>query len=153
MALLAACGGGPAPGGNDTGATVAKPGIVSDAADLIPAAEEASLAARLGAFEARTRQQLVVATVPALDGRDMDEVAEELGKRLGISDGVLMLIALRERQARIAVGAGAMRLLTNGEATHILDVAMAPDLRANRFDKGIIKGADAIMSELSETVA
>jgi uncharacterized protein len=158
--LLAGCGGGaPAGPGNVTNEAKAAPpaapvrGLVLDRADLIPPAEEAELADRLGKGAARSGQALVVATLPSLRGRPMDAVVEDLGNRLGLHDGVMLVLALKEREVRIAVGRGALKLLSNDEARRIVTDDMRPDLHANRFDKGILKGADKILSELSETKA
>ncbi len=128
-------------------------GFVVDMADLLSPDEEAALTRRLGAFEVRTRQRVVVATLPTLRGQAMDAVVEDLGNRLGLHDGVILVVALKERQVRLAVGRGARKLLTDAEAKRIVSDVMVPDLHANRFDKGILKGADSIMAELSETKA
>jgi uncharacterized membrane protein YgcG len=65
----------------------------------------------------------------------------------------MLVVALKERQVRLAVGHGALKLLTNEEAKRIVTDDIQPDLHANRFDKGILKGADKILSQLSETKA
>ncbi|MES2442077.1 MAG: TPM domain-containing protein [Pseudomonadota bacterium] len=123
-----------------------------DAGNLLSPAQEAALSQRLGAFEARTRHRVLIATVPSLEGRKLDDAVEEIGNRFGLHDGVVMLVAVRERKVRVAVGRGAMKLITNSEAQRIVSRHMVPDLHANRFDQGILKGADRIMAELSETV-
>lgn len=95
---------------------------------------------------------MVVATVKTLGGRDIDTVVEDLGTRMGVHDGVILLVAPKERQVRLAVGRGSDRLLTNAEARRIVNDVMYPELHANHFDRGILKGADQIVAELSETM-
>ena len=127
--------------------------LILDRADLIPADEEAELSKRLSAVAARSGEPLVIATLPSLQGQPMEKVIDDLGTRLGLRDGVMMVVALKEREVRIAVGHGALKLLSNAEAQRIVTEDMRPDLHANRYDKGILKGADKILSQLSETSA
>lgn len=154
---LAGCGGTPQ-AGNATAqaeatARVSLPGIVLDDAHLLSPADKDTLDARLRETAARTGQRLVVATLPSLKGHSMESVVNDLGNRMGLSDGVMLVIAVKERQIRLAVGHGALKLISNAEAERIVAQDIRPDLHANRFDKGILKGADKILSELSETRA
>lgn len=124
-----------------------------DGANLLSAAEKAGIAERLVSLEKRTRLQVVIATTPTLNGRDIDDAVEELGNRLGVRDGVVLMVAPKEREVRLAVGRGAMKLITDAEAHRIVSEAMVPELHANRFGPGIVKGIDRIVAELSETIA
>lgn len=126
---------------------------ILDGAGLLSAPERAEIAARLVSLEKRTRRQVVIATMPTLGGRDIGDVIEDLGRRLGVDDGAVLLVVPREREVRLAVGRGAMKLITNAEANRIVSEAMVPDLHANRYGPGIVKGTDRIVAELSETVA
>jgi uncharacterized protein len=126
---------------------------VLDGAGLLSAGEKSEIAARLVSLEKRTKLQVVIATMPSLGGRAIDDVVEELGNRLGVRDGVLLLVVPKEREVRLAVGLGAMKLITNAEAHRIVSEAMVPDLHANRYGAGIVKGTDRIVAELSETIA
>lgn len=58
-------------------------GRVVDAANVIPAADEAILEARLAAIETATKHQLVVATIPSLGGESIDEYGTKLGRAWG----------------------------------------------------------------------
>ena len=59
-------------------------GRVVDAASLLDPATEAALDARLAAHESASSDQVVVATVPSLDGRDVADYANRLGRAWGI---------------------------------------------------------------------
>ncbi|MAF29235.1 MAG: methanol dehydrogenase, partial [Croceicoccus sp.] len=81
-------------------------GRVVDAANIIPPAEEAALAQKLQAFETRTQRQFVVATVPDLQGYDIESYGYQLGRTWGIGseendDGALLIVAPNERKVRI----------------------------------------------------
>ena len=73
----------------------------------------------------QTGSQIVVVTVPSLDGDSLEEYATELFRNFGIGDksknnGVLLLLALQERQFRIEVGYGLEGVLTDGKTGRIL---------------------------------
>ena len=86
-------------------------GRVVDQADIIPAPIEAELTAKLENLETTTQRQLVVATVPTLDGYDISDYGYQLGREWEIgdaqrNDGALLLVAPNERRVRIEVGYG-----------------------------------------------
>ena len=90
--------------------TLATPnGPVVDLAGIIPDASERSLDLRLRRFYDRTCRAVVVATVPSLKGRTIESYATETFNRWGIgsadrNDGILLLVAPKERKVRIEVG-------------------------------------------------
>jgi uncharacterized protein len=65
---------------------VAYVGRVTDAADILVASQRVSLDRDLTRIQARTKAQIVVATVPTLGGRDIAGYARDLGNRWGIGD-------------------------------------------------------------------
>jgi len=98
---------------------------VQDRANVLPAAQEIELARRSEALEKATSDQLVVVTVPTLNGRDIARFGTALGNREGIGqadkdNGVLVIVAPNERQVRIAVGDGLEGLLTDQRASEIV---------------------------------
>lgn len=120
--------------------------------------QAAEIAAQSASLEKRTKHQFVVVTVTTLGGRDIANYATALGDRWGVgrkgvNDGVLLVVAPSERKVRIAVGSGLRKTLTDAQAKAIIEQVIIPAFRAKHFDQGIIKGADRIMSELSETRA
>lgn len=128
-------------------------GRVVDQADLLPPAEEAALAEKLAAFEARSQQQLVVATVTSLNGRDIAEFGVELGRAWGVgtaerNDGVLFLIAPEERRMRIEVGYGLEPVLTDALSGRIIRDVVTPRFKDGDFVGGINAGTDAIITQI-----
>lgn len=61
-------------------------GRVVDAANIIPDNVEAQLAAQLAELESQSQRQVVVATVPSLDGYDIADYGYQLGRAWGIGD-------------------------------------------------------------------
>ncbi len=126
------------------------PGPVVDRAEIIPAAEELQLDRELRDFHERTGKALVVATVPSLDGKSIEEFATSLFSEWGIGDaktnqGLLFLVAPHERKVRIEVGYGLEKVVTHVAAAHIIQGAILPSFRKSDFVTGINEGVDALM--------
>jgi len=123
---------------------------VVDAAGVIPDGAEAALEARLVAWNRSTGHQLVVATVPSLLGREIQDYSIGLLRhwrlgRAGANDGVLLLLAPNERQVRIEVGYGLEPVLTDARSSLIIREAIRPPLRAGDVAGALTAGAERIM--------
>ncbi|HMM14952.1 MAG TPA: TPM domain-containing protein [Parvibaculum sp.] len=128
-------------------------GRVVDAAHVLPADEIARLEAALAAHEAKTTNQVVVATVPSLQGNDIESYANALFRTwaLGLKDkdnGVLFLIAPNEREMRIEVGYGLEGTLTDALASQIIRNIVTPHFREGDLPGGIEAGTNAILTVL-----
>lgn len=127
-------------------------GRVVDRAGLLDEAAEAKLEASLEALEKRTSDQLVVMTVTSLEGEPIQHFGTRIANswgigREGLDNGVLLIVAPTERQARIAVGYGLEGLLTDARAQEIMDRKIVPACREGRCDRAIADSVAAI-SEL-----
>lgn len=126
---------------------------VTDVAGILTASGEAALVRRLAAFEARTRHQLVVVTVPTLKGQDVAVFTLNLAKRSGIgrkshNDGIVLLVAPNERKVRIEVGLGLEKALPNEACAKILQYDVLPQFRSGDFPAGINAGVTALIERL-----
>lgn len=129
-------------------------GRVVDHADLMDAADEARLTETLAALQQRSQQQLVVATVPSLQGVTIETYAWCLANHwaLGSSaddNGLLLLVAPVERKVRIEIGIGLEELLTDSEAQAIIDDRMLPAFRNGAMAQGIESGVLALVDEVA----
>lgn len=126
---------------------------VQDDAGMIPRDARERLEAKLRDHEARTTNQVAVLTVESLGGDPIEEfsmrVAEtwKLGRK-GRDNGVLFLVARRERKMRIEVGYGLEPVLTDAIGRRILDERVAPRFRAGDFPGGFEAGVDAVLAVL-----
>ena len=124
---------------------------VVDAAGVIPDRAEAELDARVMAWNRSTGHQLVVATVPSLQGREIPEYSTGLLRhwRLGSAgghDGVILLLAPNERrQVRIEVGYGLEGVLTDAMTSAIIRDTIRPALRTGDIAGALTVGAERIM--------
>lgn len=128
-------------------------GPVYDGASIIPDDVEAGIDAKLRALSKDTGKTLVVATVPSLDGLEVEEYAVELFETWGIGDaekdeGALILVAPTERRTRIEVGLGSEGVLPDALAGRIIEQQMVPQFRAGNYGGGIAAAADAVSAQL-----
>jgi uncharacterized protein len=128
-------------------------GRVSDAAGVLPADTVAALEAKLKALEDTTGTQLVVATVPDLQGYEIDEFGYQLGRAWGIgqkgtNNGAILLIAPAQRKLRIEVGYGLEGVLTDAVSSRIIRQAIVPRFKAGDMAGGIAAGTDQLIALL-----
>ena len=89
-------------------------GFVVDAANVIPPDQEAALTKRLDDLQKTTGNQLVVATVPDLEGYPIEDYGNSLLRSWGVglkdaNNGAILLVAPNDRKVRIEVGYGSSR--------------------------------------------
>jgi uncharacterized protein len=128
-------------------------GRVVDAANIIPPADEAALVQKLEAVETASSRQLVVATVPSLQGYDIADYGYQLGRHWGIgqkgaNNGILLLVAPTERKVRIDVGYGLEPIMTDALSHQIISQQILPAFKRGDYPGGINAGADAIIEQL-----
>ena len=129
-------------------------GRVVDGANIIPADMEARLDSKLAALETQSRRQLVVATLPSLQGYEISDYGYQLGRAWGLgdkerNDGALLIVAPNERKLRIEVGYGLEAVLTDGLSSLIINQSVVPRFKAGDMPGGIEAGTDAIISQLT----
>ena len=129
-------------------------GRVVDQANILTPQNRAELTTKLEALEAKTSRQLVVVTVPSLQGLEIEEYGYQLGRAWGIGErkrdtGVLLLVAPNERRVRIEVGYGLEGVLTDALSNAILQARVLPKFRSGDQAGGVLAGADALIVQLS----
>jgi len=128
-------------------------GRVVDLSDVLTPDQEASLTAELAALENRTTDQVVIATLPSIDGRTIEDYSRELGNHWGVGqddkdNGVLIVVAVAERKVRIQVGYGLEAILTNARAAEIIEQDILPQFREGHPYEGIQAGARSVIATL-----
>ncbi len=127
--------------------------VIDNAGMLGPAAEQA-LTEQLTAHEQATTNQIVVVTLPDLQGYTIEEFGYQLGRYWGIGqkgkdNGVLLLVAKAERKVRIEVGYGLEGELTDALSANIIHSVILPYFKQGDFEGGITQGLVAITQALS----
>jgi len=124
---------------------------VNDLADLLSPAQSAALEERLAAFEQETSHQIVLLTVPSLEGDTIEDFAIrvedswKIGQK-GLDNGILFVIARDDRRARFEVGHGLEGAVPDVIASRILRDRVFPLFRAGRVPEGVDAGIDGIMA-------
>ena len=131
-------------------------GRVVDLAQLLPADVAASLTRDLEAHETKSSNQVAVLILPTLEGEPLESFSHrvsttwKLGQK-GTENGVLLLIALRERKVRIEVGYGLEGTLTDLRSAHIIRQEIVPRFRSGDLPGGIAAGVQAILGTIEGT--
>lgn len=128
-------------------------GRVVDQAELLGPGAEQQLTQMLAAHEQATTEQVVVVTVPSLQGESIEEFGVELGRAWGIGqkdkdNGALLIVARDDRKIRIEVGYGLEGRLTDAQSSVIINGIITPAFRQSQFEQGIVQGTGAIIQVL-----
>lgn len=125
-------------------------GYVNDYAGMISPSAKAKLEGELKAFEQADSTQIVILTIPSLEG----EVIEDFGIRVaeswkigqkGKDNGIIFIAAKQERKMRIEVGRGLEGRLTDLMAGRIIDLVVKPSFKRGDFDGGFIAGVSSLI--------
>ncbi len=127
--------------------------VVDDAGILSPQAE-AQLTQELASLETQTGRQLVVATLPDLQGYEIEDYGYQLLRTWGIgskerNDGAILIVAPSERKVRIEVGYGLEPVLTDALSSLIINQRIIPAFKEGRLEEGVVDGTQAIVQQLS----
>ena len=128
-------------------------GRVTDNAQILSDETRKAVTANLKAHEEKTTNQIAVLTVPTLEGVSIEEYAVtvfntwKLGQK-GKDNGVLLIVAPKDRKLRIEVGYGLEGTMTDGIAGSIIRNAITPFFKNNDYDRGIDEGVRAIINVL-----
>lgn len=123
---------------------------VNDYAGMLSSGTSQKLEQALADFERSDSTQIVVLTIPSLEGESLDEysirVAEawRIGQK-GLDNGAILLIAKQERKIRIEVGRGLEGKLTDLMSGRIIRSEITPRFKAGDFDGGVMAGVAAVM--------
>ena len=128
-------------------------GRVIDNANIIDSAAERNIEELLKGHEAATTNQVVVLTVRDLGGYDIETYGYQLGRHWGIgqkdqNNGVMLIVAQKERKVRIEVGYGLEGTLTDAISANIINAVIVPQFKRGNFSEGVETGATSIIQAL-----
>lgn len=129
-------------------------GIVVDAANIIPDAQEAAITKRLDDLQRTTGRQVVVATIPDLQGYPIEDYGYRLGRAWAVGlknvdNGAILIVAPNERKVRIEVGYGLEPVLTDAFSSVIIQQTILPKFRSGDMAGGIVAGVNAIADQFA----
>ena len=124
----------------------------ADYADVLSAETEAFVVEHSAALAEETGAQVVVATVPDLNGRDVMDYGLDLLRSWKVgsekNDGVVILVSTGDRQIGVSVGYGLEGALPDSKVGRLIDVCAIPSLKENDYDTGIYQLYHALLSQV-----
>lgn len=128
-------------------------GPVVDAANLLSPAQVSQLTQLSQDIQQASTRQFVVATIPDLQGHEIEDYGYQLGRAWGIgqknaNNGIILIVAPKERKVRIEVGYGLEPIMTDALSSMIINDTILPKFKAGDMPGGIIDGASAIAAQM-----
>jgi uncharacterized protein len=129
---------------------------VNDFAHIIDADSAAQIDRRVRSLQAATKDVVVVATVDSYEPYgSIEDYAVHLFEQAGIGtrsddNGVLIVMAVKEKRVRIEVGYGLEQFITDGFAGETIRQAMLPAFRDGRFGEGLLAGTTRVIQRIAE---
>lgn len=120
--------------------------LVNDNANLLAKYDADILEKKLVALDDSTSNQIVVLTIPSLNGEIIEEVAVKTFREWGIgskkNNGVLLIIAIEDRKVRIEVGYGLEGAIPDVVANDIINNYLKPAFKEKNYVAGINNAVD-----------
>lgn len=131
-------------------------GHVNDFANVIEPTTKQKMDDILREFEKKTGAQIAVVTINTLGDRPLEDYATDLYRTWGIGGksgtnrdkGALLLVVIQDRRTRLETGYGLEADIPDGLAGEIIR-NMRPDLQAQNYSQGIMKGMRTIVDTLA----
>jgi uncharacterized protein len=125
-------------------------GYVDDFANIISEQVEYKIEGLLSSLEKVTTAQVAVVTVSSIAPYDIELYAVKLFETWGIGkkgkdNGVLLLVAVKERKVRIEVGYGLEGALPDAICKQIIENYIIPYFKKDNFSDGILAGVSQIV--------
>lgn len=134
-------------------------GFVNDFAGVFSADQKNVLTEKIRDFEKRTSAEIAVVTVESLDGEDIKTYANNLFNKWGIgkkgkNNGILLLLAVKDRKIRIETGYGNEGILNDAKAGRVIKQKITPlfDVKKRKFAEGLIAGAEEVMTIIGQDI-
>lgn len=134
--------------------------LVNDYANVLSTGEENQLEGELEHFARQTSTQIVIVTVPSLNGYDVSDYAFRLGEKWGVGkgdkdNGVVVLFKPKTADSRgqvfVAVGYGLEGVIPDATANRdIVDAEMVPRFKNGDIFGGLYAGTKVIMGLASK---
>jgi uncharacterized protein len=130
---------------------------VNDFANVIDPESARQLDSLIRALQEATGDVVVVATVDSLQGDDLNAYAERMfrnrGKGIGQSgkdNGLLVLVAVKDRQIKIETGYDLEQFITDGFAGETIRQEIAPRFRQGAYGAGLVAGVQRVIGRIGE---
>lgn len=126
-------------------------GYVTDLSGVL--GDTKPLVEKLKAYDESNRGQMAVLTVESTGGLSIEEYSIRVAEKwkvgdTNLDDGIIIVIATKDRKVRIEVGRGAS--VTDAQAGDVLQSAMIPKLKTGDWSGAVNAGVDAVINLTSK---
>lgn len=130
---------------------------VNDFANVLSAETEQYIMQQSRAWDESDGTQVVVTTIPSLDGNAIEDYALEMARSWGIggkdkNNGLLVLLAVEDREVRVEIGYGLEGVINDAKAGRILRNDSNPLFAENKWDDGTLALYNGLMGELGNPI-
>lgn len=124
-------------------------GFVNDEANVLTAEQKSQLETLAVNFEAQTGNEIAVLITSELKDESIEEMAVRVFEEWGVGkkgedNGVLILLAVKDREVRIEVGYGLEGDLTDLRANQIINETMIPALKQGDYFNALLGAMNRI---------
>ncbi|HUP45872.1 MAG TPA: TPM domain-containing protein [Thermoanaerobaculia bacterium] len=126
---------------------------VTDRAGLLTPSDAAALNQKLKAFEQASGAQLIIYTLPSLEGDAVESFTIRAVDRWKVGqdkydNGLVLFVFRDERTMRIETGYGLEGTITDAFASRVIREVIAPHFAQGQWAAGLNAGADALMAQI-----
>lgn len=130
-------------------------GYITDTTGTLKEETKQQLVPILRALHEKTTAQVALAVVDTIGGEPIENYAVKLFEKWkvgtkGKDNGVLFVIALKDRKMKIEVGYGLEGALPDAKAGEILTDLVRPKFKEGDIDGGVIAGMEAVIAVVAE---
>jgi uncharacterized protein len=134
--------------------TLKPTGYVNDFSNTLDAASKQTLEDYCANLERVTGTQMAIVLVPALDGEPVEDVANRLYREWGIGkkgkdEGILILLAIKDRKSRAEIGYGIEPIISDGAAGGILR-QIRPILQQGNYGGALLAAAEQMGTTIAQ---
>ncbi len=128
---------------------------VEDLAGIIDDKTERKLLGYLQELEQKTTAQFIVLTVPTTDGKPIARYAIDIAQAWGLGqkgkdNGILFVVAVRDRKYRFEIGYGLEGPLPDAFCGTVGRTHLVPNFKRGDYSKGVHDATAAILNKLEQ---
>jgi uncharacterized protein len=138
-----------------TGQEVEREHRIMDEAELLTDPQEDTIFSLIKDLEKDIGSQIAVLTIVSLNGEKIEEFSLKTANKIGVGraeydDGILITVAVADKQLRIEVGLGLEKIIRDEIASRIVREIIAPQFKEGDYFNGIKQGVETIKKLIEE---
>jgi len=128
---------------------------IKDEIHLLTEGQYDSLTEEMRELENSVGSQMAVLIIGSLNGQKIEEYSLNIANQWGLgrkdyNDGVLITVALHDRQMRIEVGTGLERIIPDETAARVIEENIVPEFAEEKYFDGLYSGVTRLKGLITE---